>query len=122
MRRSWRRWGAVALLCGGLVSGCAGDIGKQVASNAETRAKVMDAIGGSDELAGQMVDRLLGGPTRGVVLERVVANGPAIQALMGRMAQDQTMLDGVINLAVQDSSMRGHVMTLFKGMQMMRGK
>jgi hypothetical protein len=41
--------------------------------------------------------------------------------MMAKMASNQTMVDGVLNLAVQDSTMREHVLTLFKGMQMGAG-
>jgi len=37
------------------------------------------------------------------------------------MAKDQTMVDGILNVAAQDPGMRGHIMTLFKGMQMAKG-
>jgi len=36
------------------------------------------------------------------------------------VARDRTMLDGVINFAVQDSSTRDHVLSMFQGMQMAR--
>jgi hypothetical protein len=32
-----------------------------------------------------------------------------------------TMIDGILNTAAQDDTMREHLMTLFKGMQMAKG-
>jgi hypothetical protein len=104
------------------MAGCGGDMVKQMMTNAETKAKVMDAIVADPATAGEMVDRLIGTEaTRGVVMERLMANGEMVQGIMGRIARDQTMVDGVLNMAVQDSIMREHVVTLFKGMQMSRG-
>jgi hypothetical protein len=109
----------IAALGGALVVGCAGDVSKRLVSDAAFQSSVMEAIAANPDLAGTMLDRLLAGETRALVMERVLANGGAVQGLMTRVAQDQTILDGVINLAVQDSAMRAHVLTLFKGMQMM---
>ena len=122
MRHSWGRMTGIAALAGALVLGCAGDVSKRLVSDAAFQASVMEAIGANPDLAGAMVDRLLAGETRALVMERVLANGAAVQGLMTKVAQDQTILDGVINLAVQDSAMRAHVLTLFRGMQMMGGR
>jgi len=41
-----------------------------------------------------------------------------MQDLMGRIAKDQTMVDGILNLAAQDSVMSSHLMSVLQGMQM----
>ena len=103
-------------------AGCGGDVVQQMMSNAEVKTKVMDAVTTDPTLAGEMVDKLIGSEaSRGLVLDKVMGNGEMTQAIMARIAKDQTMVDGVLNMAVQDSMMRAHVMTLFKGMQMGRG-
>jgi len=38
---------------------------------------------------------------------------------MTKIAQDRTILDGVLNLAVQDTAMKSHILALFTGMKMM---
>jgi len=48
--------------------------------------------------------------------------GEARQALLVDVARDRVLLDGVIQFAVQDTAMRGHILTLFKGMQMAGAK
>jgi len=119
MRHSWGRTAGIAVVAGALVMGCAGDVSKRLVSDAAFQASVMEAIAANPDLAGTMVDRLLAGESRALVMERVLANSGTVQELMTKVAQDQSILDGVINLAVQDTAMRAHVLTLFKGMQMM---
>jgi hypothetical protein len=92
---------------------------KQIMASPEAQAQVMDLIGGNADLAAQMAEKLLGSEaTRSMVMDKVAGNGEVMQGLMARMARDQSAVDGMIGLAVQDSAMREHVLTLFKGMQM----
>ena len=106
----------------GVTAGCGGDIVQQMMTNAETKAKVTDAIVADQATAGEMIDKLINTESsRGMVLEKLMGNGEMVQGIMGRIARDQTMVDGVLNMAVQDSTMREHIVTLFKGMQMSRG-
>ena len=105
----------------GLVTaaGCGGDASSMITSNAELRDKVMNVIGGNGALAGQMTDKLLAADsTKAIVIGKVFANGGAVQEIMARIAKDPTMVDGVLNVAVQDTAMKTHVMTLLKGMEM----
>src|SRR5262249_52047037 len=88
------------------------DIGKRMASDAAFQSQAMGAIAGSPEMAGKMVDQLLAGDTRALVTDRVLADGAAVQGLMTKIAQDRTMLDGVLNLAVQDTAMKSHTLAL----------
>jgi hypothetical protein len=110
---------AVAVLASSLLLGCGGDIGKMLTSSPDMQAKVMTAISGNGDLAGKMMDQFLGADsTRTMLIGKLMENSGAAQEIMTRMAQNQTAVDGIINMAVQDSTMREHVMTLFKGMQM----
>ncbi len=105
----------------GLLMGCGGDVAKMLASNPDLRGKIMQTISTNPAMTGQMMDQLLGNASdsiRTVVMDKLMGNGAAVQSMMASVAKDQTMLDGVINLAVQDSMMREHVMTLIKGIQM----
>ena len=102
-----------------VTAGCSGDVSTLLSSNAGLRDKVMHVIGGNGAFAGQMVDKLLAADsTKSIVIERLFANGGAVQEVLVRVAKDHTMIDGVLDLAVQDSSMRSHVLTLLRGMEM----
>jgi|RhiMetdeSRZDD1v2_1073273.scaffolds.fasta_scaffold600416_2 hypothetical protein len=120
MKVRWRG-PALATAALGLVAalGCSGDVNKLLTSNPEMQSQIMGAISADSALAGRMIDQLMTKDgTRTLLMEKVFANGQAKQDVMSAVARDQTMIDGVLNLAVQDSSMRNHVMTLFKGVQM----
>jgi len=119
------RWTVVlvAAACAVLALGCAGDIGKQVMANPELQAKVMDMISASPSTAGGMVDRLLGSDsTRALVIDKLVGSAGGAQAVMDVVAKNQTLLDGALNVAMQDPAMKEHVLTLFKGMKMAGSK
>ncbi len=110
---------AALVLGAALAAGCGGDLGSKIMANPEIQQKIMGMIAANSGTASQMMDHMLASDTaRAVVVETVLANGPAAQQMMLRVAKDQSMLDGVLNLAVQDPVMKDHVLTLFKGMQM----
>jgi hypothetical protein len=113
----------VAAVCAVLALGCAGDVGKQVMASPELQAKVMDMISADPAVAGGMVDRLLGSDsTRAVVIEKLVGSAGGAQAVMDVVGRNQTLIDGALNIAMQDPAMKEHVMTLFKGMRMAGAK
>lgn len=119
MKDSIRRVAGPAGLAALLAMGCSGDLGKQVMSNPGIQENIMGSIAAHENTAVAMMNHMLASDTaRAVVVDKVLANAPASQQLMLAIAKDPTMLDGIINLAVQDSSMKDHVLTLFKGMQM----
>ena len=122
MRPAWARMAVFLVVSCALVAGCAGDVAKRLVSDAALQSEVMGAIAANPELAGKMVDQLLAGGTRDVVLDRVLGNGAAVQGLMTKIAQDRTILDGVLNIAVQDTAMKSHILALFTGMKMMRDR
>jgi hypothetical protein len=111
---------ALIVLAGlGLAAGCGGDVSSMLSGNAAVRDKVMTAIAANSTMAGAMTDRLLGtDSTQAIVLDRLFANGGAVQAMLVRVARNATMVDGVVNLAVQDTAMKTHVLTLVRGMEM----
>jgi hypothetical protein len=119
MRLSWGTMAGVVALGAALVAGCGGDVAARLKSDVAFQTQVMGAFAGNPELAGKMVDLLLAGDTRTVVVDRVLGNGAVVQDMMTKIAQDRTILDGVLNLAVQDTAMRSHILALFTGMKMM---
>jgi hypothetical protein len=101
--------------------GCEADVGKQLSSNQDFRDRVMTAIAADTTLVAELVGRVMASDvTQGLVIDRILANPAAVQAVMGRMAQDRTRVEGILNLAVQDADMRDHLMTLLKGMELGR--
>jgi len=122
MRKAGWVLSVVIVLCGALSAGC-GDKVKQMLSAPDTQAQTIEAISADSVLAGRMMDRLLASESgRTIVVGRVLNDGGAAQAVMMRMSKEQTMIDGVLNLAVQDAAMKEHVLTLLKGMQMAGAK
>jgi hypothetical protein len=117
MRRRQTMFALVTALA--VAAGCSGDVGTMIKSNAELWDKVMVAFAGNGELAGQMTDRLLAtDSTRAIVIDRLFGNGSATVAMLTRVATDRTKIEAVLKLAVQDSAMKTHVLTLLRGMEM----
>jgi len=105
-----------------VMAGCGNPVDRMLASD-DQRAQLWARVSGRPEVLQEMVDRLLSADsTRTVLIDRLLASGGARQAVLTRVAQDRTLMDGTIHFAVQDSSMRDHVMTLFRGMQMATGQ
>jgi hypothetical protein len=101
------------------LAGCSGDLSNQIITDGELRSKVMGVIAEKAPLANEMMDRMLASDsTRAIVIANVIKSGPTMQALMGSIARDQTMVDGILNVAVQDSNMRSHVMGVLQGIKM----
>jgi hypothetical protein len=99
--------------------GCAGDVARQVMGDPALQGRIMDMISANPEAAGGMVDRMLGtDSTRAVMIEKLVSSAGGAQAVMEVVGRNQTLIDGAINVAVQDPAMREHVMTLIKGINM----
>jgi len=115
---------ALALVVAGvaMTAGCQGPVDKLLA-DPTLREQLWLKVTGSPELSGQVVDRLLGADsTRAALLGHMMANAEARQAMLTMVAKDRTLMDGALNFAVQDSSMRDHVKTLVKGMEMGGGR
>jgi len=111
----------VALLLLALLAGC-GDPVERLLASADGRTMLWNHVATSADLSGQVVDRLLAADsTRTVLIDRLMANGEARQALIARVGRDRMLMDGAVHFAVQDSLMRDHLTTLFKGMEMASG-
>jgi hypothetical protein len=101
-----------------VMAGCGDPVDRMLASG-EPRNRLIDRIASRPDVATDVVNRLLAADsTRTLLLDRVMEGGEARQAILTRVAKDRTLMDGAINFAVQDSSMRDHLMTLVKGIEM----
>jgi hypothetical protein len=102
-----------------LAVGCASDVAKQLTSDPHLQSTVMDTIIGNGGLASQITDRLIASDsTRTMLVDKLMSNAGGAQGVMSAVAKSPSMVDGVIGLAVQDSAMKSHLLTLMKGMQM----
>jgi hypothetical protein len=116
MRRAL--WAAsLAVLVAG-AWGC-GDAVDRVVANDAQRVALWDRVLARPELTDEVIDRMLAADsTRARLLGRIMVHGPARQDLLTMTARDRSLLEGAIQFAVQDSSERDHLMTLFRGMEM----
>jgi hypothetical protein len=86
-----------------VVAGCSSDVSKQMTTSTETQTKVMDTIASNPDMAGTMMDRLMASDTtQALVIDKVMANGNVMQ--------------GIMNMAAQDSLMHDHMMGMMKSM------
>lgn len=100
------------------MGGC-GDAVDRVVANDAQRVALWDRVLARPELTDEIIDRMLtADSTRARLLGRIMVHGPARQDLLTMVARDRSLLEGAIQFAVQDSSGRDHLMTLFRGMEM----
>ena len=112
----------VLAMCAMAAGGCGNPVDRLLATDAQ-RARLWAAIAARPQLSQELVDYLVStDSTRSALIDRLLVNGGARQVVLTRVAQDRALMDGTIHFAVQDSSMRDHVMTLFRGMQMASGQ
>ncbi len=112
-----RGWivGMVVLVA--MVAGCGP---RAMLKDAKQRAALVQALAADSVSADSLYAALIAGDaTRHTLVARVMANGQARQELMFAAARDRALIEGMINLAVQDTTMRDHVFTLVRGMEMM---
>jgi hypothetical protein len=101
------------------VAGCGGDIAKQIVSNEALRTQVMDVLVSHKDLALKTVDRFMANDTlRAAVVDQMLSNENAAKQVLIRIGTNPQALDMVMGVAVRDSAMRGHVVTLIKGVEM----
>ncbi|MBK7368614.1 MAG: hypothetical protein IPJ04_12080 [Candidatus Eisenbacteria bacterium] len=102
-----------------ITAGCNGDIGKQLASNELLRTQVFDALAANPQLAMQAIDRVVQGDTlRAQVVEHMLANDDIAKQVLVRIGTNPAALDMVVGIAAKDSTMRDHLVTLVKGIEM----
>jgi hypothetical protein len=121
MRMPARRaiaWIVVAALAAWTLAGCGSAVDRLLA-NESLRDELWVKVAANPELQAQLVDRLLSADsTREALLDRVMASGGARQRLLASVAKDRTLMDGAIHYAVQDTAMKEHLTTLFRGIEM----
>lgn len=115
----------LALLAVGTMAaaGCGGDIAQQILTSEQLRGQVMDVIAQHQDVALQAVDRIVASDSiRGVVVDHLLQNKDVAKQVVVRVATTPEAFDMVLSVALRDSAMRGHVLTLVKGIQMAREK
>lgn len=101
------------------LAGCGGDLARQIATNEQLRGQVMDAIASDRGLALQVVDRIVVPDSlRSVVVDHLLLNKDVARQVILRIATNPDAFDMVLGVAVSDTAMRSHVLTLVKGIQM----
>jgi hypothetical protein len=114
---------AVLALVTMAAAGCSGDMARQILSNEQLRGQVMDVIAQNKGVALQAVDRIVASDSlRATVVDHLLGNKDVAQQVIMRIATNPDAFDMVLGAAVRDSSMRGHLMTLVKGIQMAEHK
>lgn len=101
------------------VAGCGGDVAKQLVSNEQLRTQVLDTIAQNKDLAFKAIDKMLASDSlRAEVVDHLLQNDAGAQQVLVRIGTNPQALDMVMNVAVKDSTMRGHLLTLMKGVEM----
>lgn len=100
-------------------AGCSGDMSKQIVSNEALRNKVMDAFASNRDLALQVVDRVIASDSlRAAVVDHLLHNDEVAKQVIARIGTTSDAFDLVMAVAVRDSAMREHVLTLTRGIAM----
>jgi hypothetical protein len=101
------------------VAGCGGDISQQLVSNEQLRTQVIDVLASHKDLALKTVDRFMASDSvRSAVVDQMLNNENGAKQVLIRIGTNPEALDMVMGIAVRDSAMRGHVLTLLKGVEM----
>ena len=118
-----KRIGRTLVMMGALmVTGCMGDVAREVTTNVQVRERVMDAIARDGTLAVAMTQRLLAQDSLRVgVVETVLKDSPSAQYILERIGHNPDAVDLVLQAALADSANRAHVLTLMKGVQLGMG-
>ena len=99
--------------------GCSGDMARQLASNEQLRTQVFDALAGDPKLAMAAVDRLVQSDTlRATVVEHLLSQDDVAKQVLVRIGTTPEALDMVVGIAAKDSTLRDHLVTLVRGIEM----
>lgn len=102
-----------------VAAGCSANLVGQLGTNEQLRTQVFDAIAANKDLTGGLLDKLMAtDSTRISVVDKLLANDEVAKQVIVRVASNPDAIDLVIGTAVRDSAMRGHVITLLKGVEM----
>lgn len=109
----------LALFTTVVATGCNGDMARQLASNEQLRTQVFDAIAGDPKLALAAVDRLVQSDTlRAAVVEHLLTQDDVAKQVLVRIGTTPEALDMVVGIAAKDSTLRDHLVTLVRGIEM----
>ncbi len=97
-----------------LAFGCSGDVVKSALATPDMQAKVMDMIVGNKDMAGAMVDKLLGGDAKTMVIDKLMANSGAATELVSKVAADTTLMPQVLDIAFKDPAMKTKIAGMLK--------
>jgi hypothetical protein len=101
------------------MAGCGSDVASQLQSNEQLRTQVLDTLASHRDLALKAVDRLMATDSlRSAVVDQVLRNEEGAKQVLVRIGTNPDAVDIVLGVAMKDSTVRGHVMTLLKGMQL----
>jgi hypothetical protein len=102
------------------LSGCGGNISQQIVTNEHFRSQVFDVIVAHKDLALKAVDRFMAvDSVRAAVVDHMLLNEEGAKQVLIRIGTNPQALDLAMGVAVRDSAMRQHVLTLMKGVEMM---
>lgn len=109
----------VAALALFVTAGCSMDVAKQMVSNEQVRTQVLDAIVANKDLTGQLMAKFMGNDsTRVQFVDALLQNEEVAKQVIVRVGTNPNAVDMVLGVAVQDSAMRSHVVTLIKGIDL----
>jgi hypothetical protein len=115
-----RRFLVLTILVSSLAvtTGCNRDPVKQMMTSEETKTKVLEAIAADPGLTSRLLGMLMQGEaTRNALVSTALGNPETSQALIARIAQDQTMVDDILNLTSVDPAMHAHVVGKLQAMK-----
>ncbi|HET7224644.1 MAG TPA: hypothetical protein VFK69_02930 [Candidatus Eisenbacteria bacterium] len=116
-----RRMMRTAALAGVTLLALAGCGPKRMLEDPKQSAALVSVLGQDSTVADPFYDKLVASDNaRRLLIARMMANGSARQDLLFQAARDRTLLEGMLNVAVQDTVMRDHVFALVRGMEMMQ--
>lgn len=102
-----------------LAVGCSGDAVKTMLQSPDMQAKIMEAIASNPTMSASMLTKLMGtDQSREMVVQAVIGNTDAMNAMMQHIAKDPQMVEAFLTTAVQDSAMKAKIMDMVKGMRM----
>lgn len=105
------------------LAGCGADLAKQVTTNEQLRTQVLDALASRPELAMQAVDRMVSSDSLRVqVVDHLLGNEEVSKQVLVRVGSNAAAMDLVMGIAVRDSALRQHLVTLVHGMEMASAK
>lgn len=110
--------GCVAIAGLAALTGCATDMGRQLASNPKLREAAMGAIAANAGYAEQMAQRLVANDSlRARVIDTMLQDDRSAQYVLMRIGTNPQAVGYVLQAAAHDSAGRANLITLLKGFE-----